>query len=248
MAAGSVNAIAGGGSLISFPALIAFGVPPNLPNAQKIANATNNAALLPGSIGSVFGFLDEIKEQRGLFLALALPSAIGGLLGAVLLANTPEAVFKRLVPFLVLFATLLFAGSSRITRFFRHRDGSERIGLVGGIWGILFQLVIATYGGYFGAGQSIMMMGSLSIMGLTDIHRINGLKTALAVVINGIAFIFFALSGLILWNLAVVMGVGAVIGGYGAARVSKRVDQRLLRQLVILIGFAVSAWLFISSR
>jgi uncharacterized protein len=238
---GALNAIAGGGSLISFPSLVAYGV------LTVPANATNTAALWPGSLGSVFGFWYEVRQQRRLLLLLLIPSLIGGLLGAFVLVSTPEAVFRRVVPFLVLFATCLFAARDWFTRLSKPNpaSGEEHINLMGGIWGILFQIAIATYGGYFGAGQSIMMMASLSIMGLRDIHRINGLKTALALSVNGIALIYFALKGIILWDLALIMGVGAVLGGYVAARLSKGVNQQLLRTFVIVVGLLVSAWLFL---
>ncbi len=238
---GAVNAIAGGGSLIAFPALVAFGVP------TIIANATNTASLWPGSLGSVAGFWPEIRQQRGLLIFLLVPSLIGGLLGALILVSTPESVFKRIVPFLVLFATLLFAGRDWFNRISRPAASSagEHISLAGGVWGFLFQVAIATYGGYFGAAQSIMMMASFSIMGLRDIHRINGLKTAMALSINGIALVYFAMRGIVNWPLALLMGAGAIIGGYGAARISKLVEQRLLRRLVVLIGLIVSVWLFL---
>lgn len=238
---GALNAIAGGGSLISFPSLVAYGVP-TVP-----ANATNTTALWPGSVGSVFAFWHEVRQQKSLVALLLVPSLVGGLLGAFVLVSTPEAIFRRIVPFLVFFATCLFAGRDLFARIGKHSpDGpEEHITLAGGVWGILFQTAIATYGGYFGAGQSIMMMASLSIMGLRDIHRINGLKTALAVSVNGIALIYFALRGIIVWHLALVMGVGAIFGGYVAARVSKRIDQNLLRNFVIAVGVIVSVWLFV---
>jgi uncharacterized membrane protein YfcA len=241
MLGGALNAIAGGGSLISFPSLVAFGV------LTVPANATNTAALWPGSIGSVFGFWNEVRQQRRLVLLLLVPSLLGGLLGAFVLVNTPEAIFRRVVPFLVLFATLLFAARDWFARIGKPSpaSGEEHISLVSGVWGFLFQIVIATYGGYFGAGQSIMMMASLSIMGLRDLHRINGLKTALAVSVNGIALVFFALRGIVVWELALIMGVGAIVGGYAAARLSKRVSQRLLRAFVIAVGLLVSGWLLV---
>ncbi|MGB8646650.1 MAG: sulfite exporter TauE/SafE family protein [Anaerolineae bacterium] len=240
---GGLNAIAGGGSLIAFPALVAFGVP-LIP-----ANATNSVALWPGSIGGIMGFWTEIKSQQRLLVLLLVPSLIGGLLGAFILVRTPPAVFKAVVPFLVLFATLLFAGRDWVNRFSKQRavagPGEEHIGLVGGVWGTLFQIAIATYGGFFGAGQSIMMMASFSLMGMRDIHKINGIKTALALAINGIAIVVFALQGLVRWDLGILMGVGGLIGGYVVARLSKRIEQRYLRLFVIVVGLVVSVWLFV---
>jgi len=119
---------------------------------------------------------------------------------------------------------------------------------IGRVWGFLFQLFVASYGGYFGAGIGILMLGSLSIMGLKDIHRMNGLKTILATVINVIAFVFFAFKGLVVWNLAIVMAIASIIGGYVGARAAKRVDPRLIRGFVIAVGLGVSLWLFWRAR
>lgn len=240
LAAGAINAIAGGGSLVSFPALVAFGVP------AKLANTTNNAALWPGSISGMIGFWEEVKRAKKLVAFLAIPSLIGGLLGAYILVQTPPDLFRQLTPFLILFATLLFAGRdffSKMTR--RGAAESDHITGAGGAVGFILQLIIATYGGFFGAGQSIMMMAAFSIMGVRDIHEINGLKTASAVIVNGVALIVFISQGLILWNLALWMGVGAIIGGYLAARISKRINQNVLRWVVIAIGLIVSLVLFL---
>lgn len=244
LAAGAINSIAGGGSLISFPALLAFGATHEI--SAKMANATNNAALVPGSIAGVFGFWAEVKRSRRLVAFIAIPSIVGGLLGALLLSRTPEEVFQKLVPFLILFATLLFAGRDYINKLTRRGAAADdHITRAGGALGFVFQLIIATYGGYFGAGQSLMMMAVFSIMGIRDIHEINGLKTASAVMINGVALIFFATQGLIAWNIALWMAGGAILGGYFAARISKRIPQKYLRWTVIGVGLAVSAILFI---
>lgn len=246
MAAGAINSIAGGGSLISFPALLAYGATHEI--SAKVANATNNAALVPGSVAGVIGFWEEVKRSRRLIAFMAVPSIVGGLLGALLLSRTPEEIFQKIVPFLILFATLLFAGRDYINKLTRRGAAeSDQITAAGGIIGFIFQLVIATYGGYFGAGQSLMMMAAFSIMGLRDIHEINGLKTASAVMVNSVALIFLATQGLIVWNIGLWMACGAIVGGYFAARISKRVPQKYLRWTVIVIGFAVSAILFIRS-
>jgi uncharacterized membrane protein YfcA len=237
--AGALNAVAGGGSLISFPALVAFGQPPIL------ANATNTAALWPGTMSSAVAYSRDTKIYRDLLLTLLIPSAIGGFLGALALVSTPPELFNAIVPFLVLLATLLFAFREPFTRWLRLGGNEERIGTLGRIWGFLFQLFVATYGGYFGAGIGILMLGSLSVMGLRDIHRMNGLKTILGTLINVIAFAFFALNGLVVWRLAPVMAAGAVIGGYVGARAAKRVDPNAIRIFVIIVGLFVSAWLFL---
>jgi len=236
--AGAINSVAGGGTLISFPSLVAFG------ESQIVSNATNTAALWPGSLSSAIGYRKDTPLQAGLLTTLLIPSFIGGILGAWILVSTPPGIFNIVVPFLVLFATLLFAFRDHITRKFR-RDNSDEEHLSTGsrIWGFFFQLFVATYGGYFGAGIGILMLGSLSIMGLRDIHKMNAIKTPLAAIINCTAFILFAIKGLVAWDLALVLGLGAILGGYVGARSAKHVNPRILQALVVMIGIIVSAWL-----
>ncbi|MCI0475504.1 MAG: sulfite exporter TauE/SafE family protein [Anaerolineales bacterium] len=239
MIAGAINSVAGGGSLISFPALVAFGIP-SVP-----ANATNTAALWPGTLSSALAYSKDTKLYRDLVVPLIIPSALGGLLGAFVLVITPPELFDLIVPFLVLFATLLFAFRDQFNRLFKLGGSEESVSALGRVWGFLFQLFVATYGGYFGAGIGILMLGSLSVMGLRDIHRMNGLKTILGTMINVIAFLFFALKGLVVWHLAIWMTIGAIIGGYAGARTAKRVDQKYIRAFVIIVGLCVSVWLFV---
>jgi hypothetical protein len=237
--AGSINAVAGGGTLISFPALVGLGEP------EIIANATNTAALWPGSFSSAIAYRKDTSVDRGLLVSLLIPSFIGGALGAIILVITPPDIFKIVVPFLVLFATLILAARNALTRKIGERltvaeDHKTRAGR---IWGFFFQLFVATYGGYFGAGMGILMLGSLSIMGMRDIHKMNALKTPLQAVINMTAFVFFALKGLVSWPSALVLCIGAITGGYGGARLAKRVDPKILNAGVVALGFIVSAWL-----
>jgi uncharacterized protein len=240
VAAGIVNSVAGGGSLISFPSLVAFGQPA-IP-----ANATNTAALWPGTLSSAVAYRRDTLFHCDLLLTLLLPSLIGGLLGAMVLVATPPALFDHVVPFLVLFATLLFTSRDVVSRWTGGtRDGEERVTRFGRAWGFLFQLFVATYGGYFGAGIGILMLGSLSIMGLRDIHRMNGLKTVLGTLINVVAFSFFAIKGLVVWHLAVPMAAAAIAGGWIGARSAKRIDQRWLRAFITVVGLGVSVWLFV---
>jgi hypothetical protein len=237
--AGSINSVAGGGTLISFPSLVGLGEP------EIIANATNSAALWPGSISSAIGYRRDTEVNRGMLIGLLVPSFIGGAIGAFILVITPPDLFKIIVPFLVLFATLVLAGRDILTRRIGQRlaVGEHHSTLAGRLWGFFFQLFIATYGGYFGAGMGILMLGSLSIMGMRDLHKMNALKTPLQAVINLTAFVFFALKGLVAWPAALVLCLGAITGGYGGARLAKRVDPKLLNTCVVALGFIVSAWL-----
>jgi uncharacterized membrane protein YfcA len=187
----------------------------------------------------------DLPPQRGLLITLLVPSLLGGFLGAVVLSITPQSLFDRIVPFLVLFATLLFGCKDyfgRVVRVDAARGGE--IGLMARLWGFCFQLFVASYGGYFGAGQGILMLASLGLMGLRDIHAMNGVKAILASVINGVALVYFALRGLVAWPIAILMAGGAIIGGYLGARLAKRIDQKILRAFIICIGLFVSAWLF----
>jgi uncharacterized membrane protein YfcA len=240
LVAGVVNSVAGGGSLISFPSLIAAGQP------AILANATNTAALWPGSVASAIAYRKHTSMHRGLLPALLIPSIAGGLLGAWVLVSTPPALFDRVVPFLVLFATLLFAFRGRISRWSgQSATLDEHVTIAGRVWGFCFQLAVATYGGYFGAGIGILMLASLSLMGLRDIHRMNAVKTILGALINVIAFVFFAWKGLVVWPLAVLMAAGAIAGGYLGARTAMRVDPKWVGRFVIAVGLTVSVWLFV---
>jgi uncharacterized membrane protein YfcA len=242
---GAINAVAGGGSLIAFPALVVFGVD------KIIANATNTAALWPGTIGSVWAYRHDAKPLFRLMLLLLLPSFAGGLAGALLLTRTPPELFGRIVPLLVLFATLIFAARDLFNRLVdrsieaMRRADEGHVSLAARIWGVLFQTFVATYGGYFGAGIGILMLASLSLMGLQDIHRMNALKTALAFIINGVALAFFAFSRIVHWPLAVLMGAGGLLGGYFGARLAKRVNQQYLHAFVVVMGLVASAYLFL---
>jgi uncharacterized protein len=237
--AGAINSVAGGGTLISFPALIAYGVPP-VP-----ANATNTAAVCPGALSSAFAYRHDLPRERGLLVLLLLPSAFGGLLGAWVLAITPNWLFAQIVPFLVLFATVLFGFSERIAgRLNFGREGRESTSLGGRIWGFCFQLFVAAYGGYFGAGIGILMLASLGVMGFRDIHQMNALKTVLSSLINGVALFYFIVKGLVVWPIAIMMAAGAVLGGYAGARLAKSVDQTYLRTFIVVVGLFVSFWLF----
>jgi uncharacterized protein len=231
--AGAINSIAGGGSLVSFPTLIWLGVP-SIP-----ANATNTVALVPGSLASVHGYRRELQGADRRVLALAVPSLVGGIIGSVLLYRTPPEVFDRLVPILILFATLLFMGQEPIQRRFNltavHDARSHWLS-----WTMFYQLLVGIYGGYFGAGIGILMLAAFSLMGHTDIHQMNGLKNILAAIINGVAAAYFIWVGLVVWPDALVMAGGAVVGAMSGTRLARRLGRTAVRRIVIATGFVMA--------
>ena len=235
-----INSIAGGGTLVSFPALLWIGRDP------IIANATNSVALWPGSLAGAIGFRHELLTVRRWLLLLTIPSLLGAILGAVLLLKTPSATFDRLVPLLILAATLLFAAQEVITR----RLGTiarahEKPTVRWVVFVFTFQFLVGIYGGYFGAAMGILMLAALGLIGLTDLHQMNGLKNVLAVCINGVAAIYFALAGAVAWKDGIIMAVGAIIGGYFGARMAKRFGRTFVRRTVVVIGLTMSVALFL---
>ena len=263
--AGAVNSVAGGGTLITFPALLWVGI------TEKIANATSTVALWPGQLSSLWGYRKEIGESRDAIVRLAIPSLLGGGLGAYLLLHTPNAVFANLVPWLILLATGLFIAQEPLARAQRARVAQEREAMVAlggdsvpeevqkpissGAWaGIIgFQFLVAVYGGYFGAGIGILMLAALGYMGFTNIHRMNGLKNINGLCINAVAIGMFlfnrTLPGegvgashdrLVEWRFALLMAIGSIIGGYCGAGTAKRIGQKNVRRVVIVIGLALA--------
>ncbi|HEU0055407.1 MAG TPA: sulfite exporter TauE/SafE family protein [Longimicrobium sp.] len=238
---GAINAIAGGGTLATFPALVALGVPP------LTANATTTVALWPGALSSMWGYRGELSGARAWVLRLTLPSVAGGALGAWLLLRTPPDAFAHIVPFLVLGATLLFLAQTTIMRRVRERRGQTAAAEAEPVrddpdvapWlFIAGQFVIGVYGGYFGAGIGILMLAGLGFMGFTNIHRMNGLKNWGAVCMNVIAAAIFAASGIVEWPVALAIAAGALLGGYAGARLAQRVGQQSVRRAIVAIGFA----------
>jgi uncharacterized membrane protein YfcA len=237
-AAGVVNALAGGGSLITFPTLVWLGMP------SITANATNTVALWPGSLGSMWGYRHELATTDRTMYLLVLPSFIGGLIGALLLQMTPTALFDRLVPLLILFATCLFMAQEPIQRALGHHPHAAR----GARWlwaASLFQLVVGIYGGYFGAGIGILMLAALSILGSDDIHQMNGFKNLLATCVNGIAAVYFIVMDMVSWPESLIMGVGGIAGGLAGVRLARRMGRVAVRRAVIAIGLAMSAGLML---
>jgi hypothetical protein len=239
--ASAINAIAFGGSLVSFPTLIWLGIPP------IIANATNTAGVWPGSLGAVWGYRREIANTAPLMYWLIVPSIVGALVGAALLRVTPPALFDRLVPLLIFFATLLFALQERLQRAVGSRQladaASSSLPAARWTWfaaALGFQLLVSVYGGYFGAGMGILMLVALAILGHEDIHQMNGLKNLLGVFINAVAAAYFILAGMVRASDALVMASGATLGGVAAAMLARRMGRKAVRRAVIMIGFAMT--------
>ncbi len=236
--AGAINSIAGGGSLVTFPAMLAVGV---LPVA---ANATNTVALVPGSFAAFWRYRDTLEGARAMLLAMALPSLAGGVLGALLALRVSDATFARLVPWLNLAATSLFALQGPIAKAVgRAHDPRPptpaRLAAMG-----VFQLVVALYGGFFGAGIGILMLAALGLMDVRDVHRANGLKNLAAVCINGVATLAFVASGRVVWSAALAVALGAVTGGYAGAGLARRAGQENVRLAVLGIGVTITAVMF----
>lgn len=238
-AAGAINSVAGGGSLVSFPALIAAGYP------SKTANVTNTVALWPGYIGGSFGYRGELDRQRKRIVALTVPSVAGALLGSAILLATPESAFDAIVPFLILFACGLMAFQDPLGRFAQtHRlvsraDDHVPLTLHLGI------VVLAMYGAYFGAGLGIMTLAVLGILLPDDIQHSNALKGLLSALINLVAVVYFGLFGPVEWLPAFIMAAGALTGGYYGVGIARRLGRRWLRITVIAYGVFVALVLFI---
>jgi uncharacterized membrane protein YfcA len=263
--AGAVNSIAGGGTLLTFPALVGLGIPP------LVANATSTVALWPGALGSMWGYRRELQGMRRWAVAFAVPSLAGGLVGAWLLLRTSPERFEALVPWLVLGATALFMAQGPITGSVARRRSGKGDGESGkGEAGkgkreaaahassrfplpashiprsvLSYQLLVAIYGGYFGAGVGILMLAALGFAGFTNIHQMNGLKNWGGLCMNAVAAITFAFSGIVSWPVALAMAIGASLGGYGGSRLAQRVPQGAVRRSIVLIGLASGLWMLV---
>jgi uncharacterized membrane protein YfcA len=238
---GGVNAIAGGGTLLTFPILVWLGRNPVL------ANASNALGLLPGTVFGAVGFRGELARSRAWVALLLAPSLAGGVAGAVLLLRTSTRTFQAIVPWLVLSATLLLALQEPLSARLRRR---EAVRLPPG-WkalAVLFQAAVGVYGGYFGAGIGILMLAALGLLGMSDLHQMNGVKNLLAAAINGVAVVWFVASGAILWRDALVMMAGAALGGWVTSRVAYRIGRQALRRVVVAVGLAMTAALALRLR
>ncbi len=236
--AGMVNSVAGGGTLLSFPALVWAGRDPLL------ANATNTIALWPGSLGGFLGHRNEMRGGGRVAAALVGPSLAGGITGAVLLLSTPSETFAAFVPWLVLAAAGLLAAQEPVSRFAR-RLGADGRGPSWWVGGAAFQFLVGLYGGYFGAGIGILMLAALGLLGLTDIHQMNGIKNLLALSINGAAAVYFIASGAVLWSDGLPMAAAAVLGGLAGAALARRLGRTVVRRFAVGVGIFMALSLFL---
>ncbi len=249
---GAINSVAGGGMLLVFPALIGLGVPP------IVANATGTVALWPGSMSSLWGYRNVMKGAGTWALHLAVPSLVGGLLGAWLLLSTPSTRFAQLVPWLVFGATMLFVGQRPVSDWLIRRSRSAREAPQDSVTPspsiplhapptkfLLLQLAIAIYGGYFGAGAGILMLVGLGLMGLTNIHQMNGLKNLCGSCFNAVAALTFATQHVVDWPIAGAMAIGSVLGGYFTSGLAQKLPQALMRGVIGVIGLVASVWLLL---
>jgi uncharacterized membrane protein YfcA len=235
-AAGVINAVAGGGTMLTFPTLLLFG------SAYRVANATSSTALFLGTAGGLFGYRRQLAAVKPWLIRFVPVSILGGYAGSWLLTHTSDRAFARIVPFLLLFATLLFLSQGLLRRAAGLRDQSPSRAVLWG--GIAFQLGVAVYGGYFGAGIGILMLASLGLIGFRDIHEMNALKTVLASLINLVATVVFLSAGLVDWPRAGVMTLGALLGYFLGSHFSQRIPQVWVRRIISAVGFVLSGVTF----
>ena len=254
--AGAINSVAGGGTLLTFPALYAaFGASSGVGAAAGVlANGTSTVALWPGSLAAAWGYRSDFRRASRWLAWLLAPSIVGGLIGVFLVVKRPEA-FDALVPWLILTAAILFAVQPRIGRWTRRtakadleharqgpaddRPSRRRLVVI-----LVFQFCVSVYGGYFGAGIGILMLAALGLMGLSDIHLMNAVKNLCASCINMMAVVVFILYGQVRWDLALPMLGAAIAGGYAGAHLARRTNPALVRRLIVVIGFSLAAWYF----
>jgi uncharacterized membrane protein YfcA len=239
--AGGVNAVAGGGTLISFPALLAVGVPP------VAANITSSVGLVSGYLGSAVGYRRELSDQRGRMRSLAIVAMLGGAVGAVVLLVTPADSFRMIVPYLVMLACLLLAGQPRLARWVARRPGGSNHpgdGVTPLVKAGVF--VAAIYGSYFGAGLGVLLLGVLGILVSDSLQRLNGLKNMLSFVVNLVGVLIFVVSGQVLWTFAGLLLVSSYVGGVLGARVARRLSPVVLRYSIVTLGLVVAVVLIVT--
>ncbi len=238
--AGGMNALAGGGTLVTFPSLLAFGVAP------VAANATSTVALVPGGFSAYWGFRHDVAGDRREVAWMALPSLVGGALGALLVLWVGNRTFARVVPWLIYGATVLFVAQAPIRNWINRRIGADAHHRRRALQ-ILMQFAISIYGGFFGAAMGILMLAMLGLVGHDNLSRMNGLKNFAGVAINLTAAGIFVAGGQVHWPLALAMMGGSIAGGYAAARGSRRIDPRWVRGFVVVVGVVMGTFTLVKS-
>jgi uncharacterized protein len=238
--AGAMNAMAGGGSFISFPALLGAHIPP------VNANATNTVALWPGQLASIVAFRAELRRGRKLMLPVMLAGAIGGVAGALILLHTSQTTFKNLIPWLLLFATVVYAASKRINQWILSRRRATKLETIAGFPFFMFAslVLVSIYIGYFGAGAGFLIITVLSLFGVNDLNEVNALKALCTTLANGVAVVTFIIAGAVYWKECLTMMGMATVGGYLGAAYSRKMNPGLLRGVVIATGAALSLYYF----
>lgn len=227
--AGIINSIAGGGSFLTFPALVFTGVP------TIAANATSAVAVFPGYLSGALGFAKELKEcPKSKFLLLITLSIMGGIGGSLLLLITPASVFSYIIPWLLGFATLLFAFGDFVARWAKKNSNSN------GFLGNLTTLIVCIYGGYFNGGLGIILLALFSTLGMRDIHLMNGLKNIMSFALSAASVVTFAIAGIVFWQQAIIMMIAATIGGYFGVVVARKLSKDTIRMTIVIIGLIMT--------
>jgi uncharacterized membrane protein YfcA len=238
---GALNSVAGGGSFLTFPALLLVGLAP------ITANATNAVALWPGSLAAAIAYRRELPQDRRWFLGLLAIGSGGGVLGALLLLRTSNAAFSRLVPFLLLLAALVFTFGPSLNARLRSLGSSRITRRLQGVAGALLLFAIAIYGGYFGGGMGMLLLATFSLLGMTNMHAMNALKNALATLINFVAVCIFVWRGRVLLGPGLSMVVAAPVGGYAGAAFARRLPAPLVRRFVLVVAWSMTAYFFVKA-
>ena len=243
--AGVLNAVAGGGSFLSFPALLGMGILP------VQANATNTVAIWPGQLTSIWAYRDDVRKNFHTAWPMGLAGLLGGTTGALVLLNTPQMTFLHLVPWLLLGAATLFAISSPVSRWLERLNQTRREEAIAGhvhtprrLPLFFATIAVSFYIGYFGAGAGFLLMTLLALFGYQDIHTINALKVLANTAANGVAFLIFVVEGQVVWRYGFLALIACAIGGYASASQARRVPQPVLRTIVVLIGLSMAGWFF----
>ncbi len=236
--AGAINSAAGGGSFISFPTIVFLGVPPIM------ANATNTTAMWLGNVGTIRGFREDVTRPTPRFIAAMAASVLGGVTGGILLLHTPLHAFNAIIPWLLLFSTLLFASSPAILKLANHPGGASDVTW----WSVVPLFFVAVYGGFFGGGQGLVLLAYFALIGMTDLRKMNAFKAVLTFINNGVPVIPFVIARALAWDVALAMCVGAVLGGYFGARLVRRVPPRAMRVAIVSVGALTTLAFFIRSR